>query len=149
MKRDTTIVAAVIAALAAFILAAGTFCTWAIAHGASMQWRLMFRILCHGRPERCLSLWGVPMPICARCTAIYAGFLAGVIVFRIVPRLQERTARYVLMVAVAPMALDGLTQLARLRESTNELRLESGLAAGVAFTFWVLSAVESHFFPSP
>lgn len=144
MKRNTRIVAAVISFLASTILLASTLCTLVIAHGASMRWRLVFRALCHGIPERCLTLWNVSMPICARCAAIYAGLLAGVIVFLLLPRLNEITARWALGIAVLPMLIDGLTQLARLRESSNPLRIETGLVAGIAFTFWALTAVESH-----
>ena len=144
MKRDTAIVAATLAAIATAILSASLACTWLIARGASMQWRLPFHLLCHGIPERCLHLWGVPMPICARCTAIYAGMAVSLVVFFILPRMSEFAARVVLFIAVAPLAVDGLTQLARLRESTNGLRLATGLAAGVAFGLWTITAVESH-----
>ena len=146
MKRDTWIVAAVITAIAGCILTASVACAWAIAHGASSNWRLLFRIFCHGIPERCLTLWGVPMPICARCTAIYAGLALAAVAFRILPLLQERMARSILFVATVPMAIDGLSQLARLRESTNGLRLATGLAAGIAFGFWALTSVETHDF---
>ena len=144
MKRNTRILAATIAIAASWILAASVFCTWAIAHGASMRWRLAFRALCHGIPTRCLELWSVPMPICARCAAIYAGLIGGIVFFLILPRIQAHVARRILAVAAVPMLIDGLTQLAMLRESTNLLRIETGLLAGVAFTFWALSEVESH-----
>ena len=144
MKRNTGILAATIALLASSILAASVFCTWAIANGASMRWRLMFRAFCHGIPQRCLQLWNVPMPICARCTAIYAGLLAGIVLFLILPRLQAHIARRILAFAAVPMFIDGITQLATLRESTNLLRIETGLLAGAAFAFWALSEVESH-----
>ena len=144
MKRNTRILAVTIAIAASWILAASVFCTWAIAHGASMRWRLAFRALCHGIPTRCLELWSVPMPICARCTAIYAGLILGIAFFLILPRIQAHIARRILAVAAVPMLIDGLTQLAMLRESTNLLRIETGLVIGVAFTFWALSEVESH-----
>ena len=144
MKRDTAIVAATLAAIATAILSASLACTWLIAHGASMRWRLPFHLLCHGIPERCLHIWGVPMPICARCTAIYAGMAASLVVFFLLPRMSEFAARVVLFIAVVPLALDGLTQLARLRQSTNGLRLATGLVAGVAFGLWAITAVESH-----
>lgn len=143
MKRNTRIVAAVLAVIPSGILGASTLCTWAVAHGASSNWRLLFRVLCHGIVRRCFELWSAPMPICARCTGIYAGMLAGIVLFVALPHIEERIARWVLGVAAAPMLLDGLTQLALLRESTNSLRLESGLLAGAAFAFWALSAVES------
>jgi hypothetical protein len=59
---------------------------------------------------------------------------------RLVP--TERVARRILFVAVIPIALDGITQLARLRDSTNLLRLETGLFFGASFALWALSAVE-------
>ncbi len=144
MSRNARIVAAVIAFIATSILSASTLCTWAIAHGASMRWRLLFRVLCHGIPHRCLELWNVPMPICARCTAIYAGLIGGVVLFLLLPRLRELTARWIVAIACLPMVLDGLTQLMTLRESTNPLRIETGLLAGAAFALWALNAVESH-----
>jgi uncharacterized membrane protein len=144
VKRDTKIVAGVIAGIASAILAASVTCALAIANGASMRWRLLFRVFCHGIPERCLYLWNVPMPICARCTAIYVGLIVSIAVFLILPRMTERVARLVLCAAAVPMAIDGLTQLAKLRVSTNTLRIETGLVLGIAFGVWALSAIENH-----
>jgi len=142
MKRDTKIVMAVVSAIPIVILSASAFCSWAIAHGASMRWRLLFRVMCHGIPSRCLELFGVPMPICARCVGVYAGLLAGLMAFWLLPIVTERVMRTIAFIAVTPLAIDGLTQLARLRESTNPLRLATGIAAGLAFGMWVLAAVE-------
>jgi uncharacterized membrane protein len=142
MKRDTRIVLAVMAAIPAAILAGAALCSWAIAHGASMEWRLLFRVMCHGMISRSLDLFGVPMPICARCFGIYAGLLAGIAAFQLVPFLRERIVRIVAFAAVTPLAIDGVTQLLGLRESTNPLRLATGIVAGLAFGFWILSAVE-------
>jgi uncharacterized membrane protein len=142
MKRDTKIVLAFVAALPALILGAAALCTWAISEGASQQWRLLFRIMCHGMAERSLTLFGAPMPICARCVGIYAGMLVGIVAFWAVPLLRERVMRIFAMACVAPLAIDGLTQLAGLRESTNPLRLATGAVAGMAFGLWILSAVE-------
>jgi uncharacterized membrane protein len=142
MKRDTKIVMAVLAPIPSGILTASAVCAWAIAHGASMRWRLLFRLMCHGIPERCLLLFGVPMPICARCVAIYVGMLAGMLAFPLLPMLRERVARMVAFAALVPLGIDGLTQLAGLRHSTNPLRLATGLVAGLAFGLWILSAVE-------
>jgi uncharacterized membrane protein len=144
LKRDTAIVAATLAAVTTFVLSLSLACTWAIAHGASMRWRQAFRFFCHGIPERCFYVWGVPMPICARCTAIYAGLALSLVAFVLLPRMTEFAARMALLVAVTPLAVDGLTQLVRLRESTNALRSATGLLAGVAFGIWALTAVESH-----
>jgi uncharacterized membrane protein len=144
LKRDTKIVAATLVAIAGAILSASLACTYAIAHGASMRWRVLFRLFCHGIPERCLYLWNVPMPICARCTAIYVGLFLSFAAFLILPSMREKVARMVLCVALVPMAIDGFTQLAHLRLSTNPLRIETGLLAGLAFGVWALSTIENH-----
>src|SRR5260221_7816536 len=33
----------------------------------------MGSVLCHQRPERSFHLWGVQLPVCARCVGVYAG----------------------------------------------------------------------------
>lgn len=142
MKRDTRIVLAFAGSIPALILATSALCSWLIASGASMKWRLLFRLICHGRIERSLELFGVPMPICARCTAIYLGLLGGLAAFWLVRSVSEQTMRRVSLLAITPLAIDGLTQLTGLRESTNPLRVATGLVAGLAFGIWILSAVE-------
>jgi uncharacterized membrane protein len=142
MKRDTKIVLAFIAAIPTVILGAAALCTLAVSQGASLQWRMLFRLMCHGKVERCLELFGAPMPICARCVGIYGGMLLGIVAFWAVPLLREKVMRVVAFICLAPLALDGLTQLAGFRESTNELRIATGIVAGMAFGLWILSAVE-------
>jgi len=105
-----------------------------------MQWRMLFRLVCHGIPSRCLLLFGVPMPICARCTAIYGGLIVGTLLSGLLPEMRETTARIIVALSALPMAIDGGTQLIRLRESTNALRLETGLVAGIAIALWALTA---------
>ena len=143
MKRDTRIVAPIFAAIPVVILGASTLCTWLIARGASIEWRGLFRVLCHGLESRCFDLWDVPMPICTRCVAIYLGLLMGVLTFVVWPFFTERIMRGVALAAVLPLAVDGLTQLVRLRESTNGLRFGTGIVAGFAIGIWALSAIEN------
>jgi uncharacterized membrane protein len=152
MSRNTWIAAATFLAIPLFILAASVLCSWAIAHGASPSWRLPFGVFCHGIPERCFLVWGVPMPICARCTAIYGGLFFGLLAFIVMPWMQERVLRFILYASILPLAIDGVTQLIHLRESTNTLRFGTGFVAGFAFGMWVLSAIEKpekRLFPTP
>ncbi|MFL6247679.1 MAG: DUF2085 domain-containing protein [Thermoanaerobaculia bacterium] len=142
MKRDTKIVLAFLGAIPVFILGAASLCSWAISRGASMQWRVLFRFMCHGRVERCLELFSTPMPICARCTGIYLGLIAGLLAFPFMRWLRERTMRVIAFIAIVPLGLDGVTQLLGFRESVNPLRVATGLIAGMAFGLWILSAVE-------
>jgi len=142
LKRDTKIVLAFVGSIPAVILGASALCSWIIAAGASMQWRLLFRLICHGRVERSLELFGVPMPICARCTGIYIGLMAGLAGFWLIRSVSEKTMRIASFIALTPLAIDGLTQLAGLRESTNPLRITTGLVTGLAFGMWILATVE-------
>jgi uncharacterized membrane protein len=143
VSRDTRIFALCLGALALIILGASTLTTVAIAHGASAKLRLPFLLMCHGIPHRCLTIFGTPMPICARCVAIYAGFIAGMALFPIAKRVEERFMKIVLAVAAVPIFIDGMTQAMGLRESTNPLRLATGLMVGAAFGSWVLVAIET------
>jgi uncharacterized membrane protein len=143
LRRDTRIVALVLAAIPLAILGSSTLVTIAIAHGASPWWRLPFRLMCHGIANRCLLLAGTPMPICARCTGVYLGFLLGIAAFPLFRNVQEHVMKIALLLAAAPMFVDGVTQLLGLRESVNPLRLATGLMAGAAFSLWALVAVET------
>lgn len=144
MKRDTKIVMAAAAAFPMLVLISSLLCARAISEGASRAWRLPFRFICHGFPERSLEAFGTTMPVCARCTGIYAGILGGLALFRLLPAIRERVLRVVALAAAMPLAIDGLTQLAGLRESTNPVRIATGVIAGLAFGLWILAAVERH-----
>ena len=142
VRRETAIVGAALAAIALLILGSATLCTWAIGEGASPRWRLPFRLLCHGMPSRSFELFGATMPICARCTGVYLGLLAAPALFAFLPRLNEGVLRIGLFAAAMPMAIDGVTQAMRFRESTNGLRIVTGIVAAFAFGLWALSELE-------
>jgi len=143
VRKDTRIAGAVFIAIPVVILSASVAATFAIAHGATPRLRVFFALLCHGIPSRCLTLWGIPMPICARCTAIYAGLFAGLTLFLLVRKGSERLFRWSAIAAAMPILIDGVTQAAGFRESTNGLRLATGLLAGFFFGMWVLCAIET------
>lgn len=82
------------------------------------------------------------MPICARCFGIYAGLLLGLVASVSWPKVEERSARLLTFAAALPITLDGVTQAAGLRTSTNTLRIATGLAVAIAFALWALAAVE-------
>ena len=80
---------------------------------------------------------GWKMAFCERNLAIFVGLLAFGLAYS-VARLQLRPATYVeFALFISPMAVDGLTQLVGLRESTWELRIVTGVLFGVA-SAWFL-----------
>lgn len=122
------------------ILLSALLVTAANSHGRGSSFRYPFRLLCHGRAQRCLLLWNTRMPICSRCVGIYAGAMASLGLFTATSRRWNREigsgAALFLMI---PLLLDGITQAAGLRESNNGLRLVTGLLAGLAGMAWVVS----------
>ena len=92
--------------------------------------------LCHQLPERSFFGGGVQVPVCARDTGIYVGF---VVSLALISALQHRPTGFprpwvaVLLVGfVVAMAVDGVTSYAGIRETTNAIRLATGLLAGYA-----------------
>ncbi len=127
--------------IAGGLLLSALLTTFAILWGAPEALRLPFRLFCHGIGSHCLHIAGVAMPLCARCTAIYGGMIAGVGIGLL---LSSRSLRFPLVGLVLgwiPLSLDGLTQAAGLRESTNALRVATGLLFGVVSMIWVMSRI--------
>jgi uncharacterized membrane protein len=103
--------------------------------------------VCHGLPSRTLVIGGRYLPVCARCSGIYLGITATYIVliarrgFK-VNALPQLGASLAVAAMLLPMAVDGLSSYAGLRETTNTVRFFTGLVAGGAlpvFAFPLLS----------
>lgn len=85
---------------------------------------------------------GYKMAWCERDAAIYTSMLLGSIVFGLVrTRLKSLNWRVYLLL-IAPMAVDGLTQLTGLRESDYVLRVITGTLFGAASVWLVFPYVE-------
>jgi uncharacterized membrane protein len=94
--------------------------------------------LCHQMPERSFFGGGVQVPVCARDTGIYFGVLVSLALISLLhkgdhprgfPTWFGWTA---IALMIGAMGLDGGTEYAGLRTTTNELRLITGLLAGFA-----------------
>jgi len=99
--------------------------------------------VCHQRSERSLIIFGEKMAVCARCFGIYLGLLIGALLMPLYNKIEEpRTLdfRWALL-SLVPLAIDGVTQLAGLRESTNELRLVTGFLFGLIFISYFIPLV--------
>lgn len=96
---------------------------------------LFFSPICHQLPERSFFLLNHQLPVCARCTGIYYGAFLGSFFAR-----RKSPSPWYLVIALIPMALDGGTQLL-FRESSNILRLATGLIAGFAVVFYLYAGL--------
>ncbi len=87
---------------------------------------------------------GQQLPLCARCTGIYLGFLVGIAGMALLGKLgacmwPPRSVMVILLLSMAAMVGDGFNSLVsalpeavQVYEPTNLLRLVTGIAAGVS-----------------
>jgi uncharacterized membrane protein len=99
--------------------------------------------VCHQLPERSIHFGGRVLPVCARETGIYLGFLFSFVFLALVNRKREYgfPPLYVLifaLVGIALMAIDGFTSYAGWRSTTNSIRLLTGILAGSALPLVLL-----------
>ena len=85
---------------------------------------------CHGRTDRCFSLRGRPLPLCARCCGFVGGYVAAaaVLPFVSLPLTVAGTAAAATL--LVPAVLDGGFQALTAYRSTNRRRIATGAAAG-------------------
>jgi uncharacterized membrane protein len=100
--------------------------------------------LCHQLAARSFIAGGHQLPVCARDTGIYIGFVVSWAVIGLLDRGRRRTEippAWLLGVGAAfvlAMAWDGVTSYAGLRATTNLLRLVTGVGMGFALPLIVV-----------
>lgn len=77
-------------------------------HAASASYAFAFgvyglgSVVCHQLPARSFHLWGVALPVCARCTGIYMGAALAAIAWIAGPAVRDTPARWALVLAALP-----------------------------------------------
>jgi uncharacterized membrane protein len=105
--------------------------------------------LCHQLPERSFFGGGLQVPVCARDTGIYVGFVLSLALIALLDRGRRRSGlpEWSLLVLggamIAVMAWDGVTSYAGLRSTTNDIRLATGLMTGWALPLIVVPLLNS------
>lgn len=95
---------------------------------------------CHSRPDRALSYKGQYFGLCARCTGMYtSGILTLIMMVFWGSSLSPGTSILVGSLLLIPSGIDGTTQLFGERESTNSLRIFTGLLLGVGVVLMAYS----------
>jgi len=102
-----------------------------------------FSHVCHQFSDRSFHVGGEPIAVCVRCSVLYFGFFASLIVYPFLARRRSRLQDVrVLAVAFLPMAIDVGLNMFGLSQSTAETRALTGLLAGVALPFFVLPPLQ-------
>jgi uncharacterized membrane protein len=98
------------------------------------------RPICHQRPERSFFVYGSQLPVCARCTGLYAGaaLAAPLALFRL---RRADSARYLLAAAAIPTVFTWTLEFAFGLPFSNTARFIAALPLGCAAAWLVLSVV--------
>ena len=99
-------------------------------------------LVCHQRPERSLSSCGRQWPVCGRCSGLYLGAAAGVVLAAagVGRRGSWQQWRRRVLLSAIPTAAIWLGEVAGLGDPGTPLRLALALPPGVVTALW-LSAV--------
>jgi len=113
--------------------------------GESVAGILLYRVfspLCHQMEDRCLSLAGHPMAVCARCAAIYVGFLLGLLIYPALRSVDRPVLppRWFVLAALVPVVLDAASGALGLHAVSVSTRLATGIPCGLVLSFVVLPA---------
>jgi uncharacterized membrane protein len=98
--------------------------------------------ICGQIPSHSYFIVGHQVGLCARNLAIYSSLLGGSIVYRAVRTWLPPLSMPLWLLTLAPMALDGGTQLFGWRESTWELRTLTGVFFGLGVCWLILPRIE-------
>jgi uncharacterized membrane protein len=108
--------------------------------------------ICHQRAERTFHLLAVPLPVCARCTGLYAGAALAALAYLWLsrgpraarPSLPSPSAARVLLLGAAfPLAASLAYEWITGDAPSNALRAGTGLVLGGAVAHLILAAVDS------
>ena len=87
--------------------------------------------LCHQKAERSFFINDNQMPFCSRCTAIWLGLAIGLGVMVFYRFQLNEKFLFIVIAGVAPIGIDGIGQLFGFWESTNVIRVITGLLIGI------------------
>ena len=103
---------------------------------------LVYSFLCHQQPNRCFTIFGHQMAIRQRCVGIYAGFLAGGLLFGLLRAHLKPLPWRAYVVLNLPLVADSLIQLLGLWESTWYLRMVTGGGFGLSSVWLVYPYIQ-------
>ncbi len=119
--------------------------SWGWVRAANLIYFIYRPPVCHQMPSRSFFIGRFQVAICQRDLALYGGAcLAGMLFALVRDRVRALPLR-VWIILIAPLAVDGVTQVLGLRLSTWQLRTVTGLLASSATVWLVYPYLETAF----
>jgi uncharacterized membrane protein len=105
-------------------------------------------VICHQLAARSFHLWGAALPVCARCTGIYAGAAAAALGLMVVPGAGRQradtpsapTSRIVLAATLLPTAATLVYEWTTGTMPAHAIRALAGAPIGLAVIWLIASA---------
>ena len=111
------------------------------ANSLSREMYQFYSHICHQFDSRSLHVFGHKLGVCARCTAIYAGFFVGVALVPFVASDRRGKSFGWLFLAAVPMMIDVGLDMTHIHASTMVTRLVTGGVLGVAAALFLTSVI--------
>ena len=100
----------------------------------------LFSKACHQLDDRSLHMFSHKLGVCSRCTLIYFGFLAAVIVYPFVKKLNQNDmpAMWILLVSAGLVAVDAGLDTFNVVKNTFLTREITGGILGIVLAFFLV-----------
>lgn len=98
-----------------------------------------FSHICHQLPDRSFVIFEKPLAVCSRCTAIYIGFLTGVLLYPFLKSLLNNIKLHhkIILFAMLPLSIDYSLTILNIWQNTFYSRTITGFIVGIAFSFLI------------
>ena len=99
-----------------------------------------FSKICHQLPERSFYFCGEKLAVCQRCTAIYFSFLAGILLYPLIRKINEKWLRCFFYISIIIIVIDFLFGYINILQSTITI-LISGSLFGIGSSYLIVNVL--------
>lgn len=95
---------------------------------------------CHQRPDRSFFLKGYQVPVCARCSGVFFGYISGMVFWALGKKHIPRSI--ISIIGCYIMFFDWLLQALKIKESTNKRRFITGFFGGMGLIIGYIEVIK-------